>query len=159
MDDVRQRSETLYVPASYFTLATGTPVCDRFGQSVGEVKKVLIAWGEYFDGVIVTTRDGDRFVDAPEVRRITGERVELSVALSDVLHPGPKGPPGPPDVHNVRRDRLEATEDDLNVAVTQLKIAFVEDRLEVEDLERRVELVHRATQLSELDELLADLLD
>jgi hypothetical protein len=150
------RSETDYVPASYFTLEPGTPVRDRFGQPVAEIKKVLIAWSEYFDGVIVTTEAGDRFVDAPEVRRITREKVELSVALSDVVHPGPKGPPGPPDVHNIRRDRLDATEDDLTVAVTQLKIAFVEDQLSVEELERRVELVHQATQLRELDELLAD---
>ena len=145
------------MPASYFTLERGTPVTDRFGQPVGTVGKVLIAWGDYFDGIVVTTRAGERFVDAPEVRRITEEEVELTVALSDVLHPGPKGTPGPPDVHNVRRDRVEATEDDLAVAVTQLKIAFVEDRLSLEELERRVDLVHRATQLSELDELLEDL--
>ena len=130
---------------------------DRFGQPVGEVEKVLIAYGAYFDGIIVRTQSGDRFVDAPEVRRITVEDVELSVALSDVLHPGPKGPPGPPDVHGIRRDRVEATEEDRTVAVTQLKIGFVEDRLGVEELERRIDLAHRATQLSQLDELMEDL--
>ncbi|HEX8206186.1 MAG TPA: DUF1707 domain-containing protein [Solirubrobacteraceae bacterium] len=145
------------MPASYFTLERATPVTDRFGQPVGEVKKVLIAYGDYFDGVIVRTRVGDRFVDAPEVRRIEKDEVELSIALCDVEYPGPKGPPGPPDVHGVRRDRLEATDDDRTVAVTQLKIAFVEDRLGVADLERRVELVHRATQLRELDDALTDL--
>ena len=144
-------------PASYFTLEPGTPVTDRFGAPVGEIKKVLIAWSEYFDGVIVTTGAGDRFVDAPEIRRITSREVELCVALSDVLHPGPKGPPAPPDVHNIRWGRVEATEDDRTAAVTQLKIAFVEDRLTIEDLEHRVELVHQATQLSELDVLVADL--
>ena len=144
------------MPASFYTLEPGTPVADRFGQRVGEVKKVLIA-GRYFDGVIVATDAGDRFVDAPEVRRIQVDEVELHVALSDVLHPGPKGPPGPDDVHTIRRDRIDATDDDRSVAVTQLKIGFVEDRLSVEDLERRVDLAHRATQLHQLDELLADL--
>ena len=142
--------------SSFYTLEKGTPVTDRFGQTVGIVEKVLIAY-DYFDGVIVATEAGDRFVDAPEVRSIAGDEVELAVALSDVLHPGPKGPPGPPDVHTIRNDRVEATEEDRTVAVTQLKVAFVEDRLAVEDLERRIELVHRATQLHELDDVLADL--
>ena len=143
--------------ASFFTLERGTPVTDRFGQPVGEVEKVLVAYGSYFDGIVVRTESGDRFVDAPEVRRITVEDVELSVALSDVLHPGPKGPPGPPDVHGIRRDRVEATEEDRTVAVTQLKIGFVEDRVSLEELERRIDLAHRATQLSQLDELVDDL--
>jgi hypothetical protein len=145
------------MPASYFTLERGTPVTDRFGQPVGKVNKVLIADGSHFDGVIVTTRAGDRFVDAPEVRRITGEDVELTVALADVEHPGPKGPPGPPGVHGIRRDRLLATDDDRSVAITQLKIAFVENQLTVEELERRVEAANRASQLRELDEVLVDL--
>jgi hypothetical protein len=144
------------VPASFYTLARDTPVTDRFGQPVGTVKKVLIAY-DHFDGVIVATDAGDRFVDAPEVRHIGEDEVELAVALSDVLQPGPKGPPGPPDVHGIRRDRLAATDDDRTVAVTQLKIAFVEDRLTVDELERRVERVHNATQLRELDDVLANL--
>jgi hypothetical protein len=145
------------VPASYLTLERGTPVTDRFGQPVGEIAKVLIAWSEYFDGVIVATPAGDRFVDAPEIRRITADEVELSVTLSDVVHPGPQGPPAPPGVHNIRLDRLELAEEDRTGAVTGLKIAFVEDRLSIEELERRVELAHQATQLAELDELVADL--
>jgi hypothetical protein len=145
------------VTSSYLTLEPGTPVTDRFGQPVGKVKRVLIADPEYFDGVIVTCPAGDRFVDAPEVRRITDGEVELAVALSDVEHPGPKGPPGPPDVHGIRRDRLEVTDEDRAVAVTQLKIAFVEDQIGVEELERRVEQAHKAAILHDLDGLLADL--
>ena len=142
--------------ASFFTLEPGTRVTDRFGQAVGRIEKVLVAYGEYFDGVVVSTSAGDRFVDAPEVRRIGADEVELSVALADVLHPGPKGPPGPHDVHGIRAGRVDATEEDRDVAVTQLKSAFVEDHLGIEELERRVELVHRATRLPELDQALAD---
>lgn len=145
------------MPVSYLTLERGTRVTDRFGQPVGRVKRVLLAEGSHFDGVIVSTRVGERFVDAPEVRRIAEDEVELTVALSDVEHPGPKGPPGPPGVRGIRRDRLAATTEDRAVAVTQLKIAFVEDRVSVEELERRVERAHRATELRELDGLLADL--
>jgi hypothetical protein len=84
------------VAASYFTLERGTLVTDRFGQPVGRIKRVLIAEASHFDGVIVGTRVGERFVDAPEVRRITQNEVELTVALSDVEHPGPKGRPDRP---------------------------------------------------------------
>ena len=143
--------------ASYFTLEPGTAVVDRFGQPVGVVKKVLIAWSHYFDGVVVATDVGDRFVDAPEVRRIVAGEVGLSITLADVLHPGPKGPPGPPGVHNVRRDRSEITDDDREAAVAGLKIAFVGDQLSIDELERGVELAHRAIELSELDALFAGL--
>lgn len=139
--------------SSFYTLEAGTPVTDRFGQRAGTVKKVLIAY-DYFDGVIVETEAGDRFVDAPEVRSIEPQEVELAVALSDVLHPGPKGPPGPPDVHTVRAGREDATENDRTAAVTQLKVAFVEDRLAIEDLEHRVERAHHARTLGDLDAVL-----
>ena len=64
--------------SSYLTLQAGTPVTDRFGQPVGGIKRVLIAEAQYFDGVIVTCPAGDRFVDAPEVRRIADGEVELA---------------------------------------------------------------------------------
>jgi len=55
-------------PASYLTLEPGTPVVDRFGEAVGAVERVLTLTGPFFDGIIVKTRAGSRFVDAPEVR-------------------------------------------------------------------------------------------
>jgi hypothetical protein len=61
-------------PASYLTLARGTPVVDRFGAPVGKVERVLTINAEHFDGIIVKTRSGSRFVDAPEVRRIRAAR-------------------------------------------------------------------------------------
>jgi hypothetical protein len=142
--------------ASFYTLEPGTPVTDRFGHAVGEVVRVLIA-GVFFDGIVVSTVAGDRFVDAPEVRHIEPDEVDLRVTLSDVLFPGPEGPPAPPAVRNIRWDRVDATEDDRAAAITTLKVAFIEDRLEVGDLERRVDLVHAATELSELDSIVADL--
>ena len=141
--------------ASYFTLKRGTPVSDRFGRPVGWVKEVLIAYHTSFDGLVVTTECGDRFVDAPEVRRITERAVELGVAAADVLRPGPGGPLGPPDVRAVPGDRIGATDDDRAGAVAQLTAAFVGDRLDLAELERRIELVHEATRLDELDHVLA----
>ena len=137
--------------ASFYSLTPGTPVEDRFGRPVGEVKQELIA-GDYFDGLIVGTPVGDRFVDAPEVRRITDDEVQLAVTVADVEHPGPKQG----GIHGVRRGRREATVDDID-AVTRLKVAFVDDRLTVEDLERRVEAAHQAELLTELDRLVEDI--
>ena len=51
---------------------------------------------DIFDGLVIDVRlgpGGIRFVDAPEVRRITPADVTIAVALEDVLHPGPPGPP------------------------------------------------------------------
>jgi hypothetical protein len=47
---------------------------DRFGQPVGAVKRTLVLEGGGFDGIIVETDAGKRFVDAPEVRRISRAR-------------------------------------------------------------------------------------
>jgi hypothetical protein len=144
-------------PASFFTLERGTPVADRFAHPVGTIERVLIAYGTYFDGIVVATPVGARFVDAPEVRRIARDHVELAITLSDVVHPGPKGNLGPPGIHESRRDRSVADDDDRSIAMTRLKMAFVEDRIDIDELERRVELVHRASRLCELERLVRDI--
>jgi hypothetical protein len=58
-------------PTSFLTVAPGTPVVDRCGREVGELERALLLEGGGFDGIIVRTRVGRRFVDAPEVRRIS----------------------------------------------------------------------------------------
>ena len=52
-------------PTSFLTLEPGTSVVDRFGQSVGAVERVLLLDGDGFDGIVVDTPAGRRFVDAP----------------------------------------------------------------------------------------------
>ena len=58
-------------PTSYLTLPAGTRVVDRFGQRIGRVARVSLHDGGNLDGIIVSTDLGARFVDAPEVRRIS----------------------------------------------------------------------------------------
>ena len=137
-------------PASFLTLQTGTTVVDRFGVPVGPVERVLIA-GDYFDGIIVGTPAGRRFVDAPEVRRIDTARVRLSIARADVEHPGVPRVLG---AHTARSGRTDASEADRRAVIDGLKYAYVHDRLTTDDLAHRVEAAYTATTLDELEAIL-----
>ncbi len=65
---------------SYKVLERGTPVCDRDGGAVGSVRQVLENAAEHiFDGLVIDTPGGERFVDAPEVARIAERRVTLTL--------------------------------------------------------------------------------
>jgi len=51
------------------------------GTRVGVVRRVLDNKREHiFDGILIDTDAGRRFVDAPEVARITRSRVTLSIS-------------------------------------------------------------------------------
>jgi hypothetical protein len=55
-------------PISYRVLAKGTAVETSDGQPFGTVKMVLeVRAKDVFDGVVVKTPTGDRFVDADEI--------------------------------------------------------------------------------------------
>ncbi|MCW3001267.1 MAG: hypothetical protein JWQ20_565 [Conexibacter sp.] len=59
------------VAISYKVLRRGTPVRSADGVELGTVRRVHEAKREnIFDGIDVDTRDGLRFLDAPEVARI-----------------------------------------------------------------------------------------
>ena len=64
----------------YKLIPRGVPVVSSDGVEVGTVQKVLDNAREHiFDGIIIATPDGRRFVDAPEVGRITEKRVTLTI--------------------------------------------------------------------------------
>jgi hypothetical protein len=64
----------------YQALPKGVPVVSSEGIELGKVQRVLDNAREHiFDGIVIRTRDGDRFVDAPEVARITERLVTLSI--------------------------------------------------------------------------------
>jgi hypothetical protein len=64
----------------YKVLPRGTPVHTSDGERLGTVYRVQDNAREHiFDGIVVTTPDGRRFVDAPEVARITEKRVTLTI--------------------------------------------------------------------------------
>jgi hypothetical protein len=75
---------------SYLALRRGTRVRGSDGVEVGRVRRVQNNAREHiFDGIVVETRQGRRFVDAPEVARIAEHAVTLSVPAAEVLAAAP----------------------------------------------------------------------
>jgi hypothetical protein len=69
---------------SYHALPRGVPVLSADGIQLGTVQRVLDNAREHiFDGIVMKTEKGNRFVDAPEVARITNRRVTLTINAID----------------------------------------------------------------------------
>jgi hypothetical protein len=67
----------------YKVLARGTPVRTSDGVQIGTVRRVQDNAREHiFDGVVIDTPDGRRFVDAPEVARIFERAVVLTITAA-----------------------------------------------------------------------------
>jgi sporulation protein YlmC with PRC-barrel domain len=99
-------------PGSYFTISRGVPVITSDGVEIGRVKRVLIVHVKnVFDGIVVSTKQGDRFVDGPEVARIYERAVILSIdaeEASALPRPGETATAGPRPIaqrleHGIRR--------------------------------------------------------
>lgn len=72
-------------PIAYTALADGTPVQSSDGVEVGLVRRVLAdESANLFDGIVVKTADGERFVDAPEVGDLHERLVELKITAEQV---------------------------------------------------------------------------
>ena len=68
----------------YKVLARGTPVRSSDGVQVGTVRRVQDNAREHiFDGIVIDTPDGRRFVDAPEVARIFERAVILTITADE----------------------------------------------------------------------------
>jgi DNA uptake protein ComE-like DNA-binding protein len=72
-------------PSSYLLLAKDTPVFGSDGGVVGKVKEVLCDPGDdIFDGLVLTTSLGDRYLEAGDVTAIHERGVDVSIAAADV---------------------------------------------------------------------------
>ncbi len=93
---------------SYKVLEPGTPVVDRDGGEIGSVREVLENAAEHiFDGLVLDTPAGQRFVDAPEVARIAERRVTLTLDAEDAAAlPERDSAGGPTFRANARGGRL-----------------------------------------------------
>jgi len=68
----------------YKVLRRGTPVRSADGVEIGTVRRVQDNAREHiFDGIVIDTRDGRRFVDAPEVARIFERAVVLTITADE----------------------------------------------------------------------------
>ncbi len=68
----------------YQVLRRGTAVRSADGEPVGTVRRVLDNAREHiFDGIVVDTPDGRRFVVAPEVARIYERAVVLTIPADE----------------------------------------------------------------------------
>lgn len=104
------RRMDLGAPASYLTLTDGTPVFSADGQRIGVVGHVLAdADADVFDGIVIDTRPGNRFADAPEVDRIHERGVVLTLDAREAADlPEPSRNPA-----TMRADPDDVTPDDL----------------------------------------------
>ena len=76
---------------SYKVLRRGTPVRSSDGVELGKVRRVQEAKREnIFDGIVIDTKAGVSFVDAPEVARIAERAVTLTFPAAEAdqhIHP------------------------------------------------------------------------
>ena len=87
---------------SYLALRRGTHVRGSDGVEVGRVRRVQNNAREHiFDGIVVETKEGRRFVDAPDVARIAERAVTLSITAAEVLGSAP-----PPSSMRERLDQM-----------------------------------------------------
>jgi hypothetical protein len=91
----------------YKALPRGVPVVTSDGVELGRVHRVQDNEREHiFDGIVVTTRDGRVFVDAPEVARITVSRVTLTIDAEEAKDlPTHRGFRGTLETHAKRTGR------------------------------------------------------
>lgn len=83
-------------PIAYLVLETGVPVLASAGEEVGRVTRVLsVPEDDIFDGLILDTPDGDRFVDAASVAALYERGVVLALSAEDARRlPEPSANPG-----------------------------------------------------------------
>jgi len=78
---------------SFKVVRRGTPVRSSDGVALGTVRRSQEAKREnIFDGIVIDTKKGKLFVDAPEVARIAERAVTLTFTAAEAeqhLHPVP----------------------------------------------------------------------
>ena len=92
---------------SYKLLKRGTPIVSSDGIELGTTDRVLENKKEHiFDGIVMRADGGERFVDAPEVGRITDAIVTLTIDAAEAANL-PRYEAGAPEFGaNVRAGRL-----------------------------------------------------
>ncbi len=100
-------------PIAYSALPAGVPMLSETGKQFGTVERVLeIPDKDLFDGIVVATATGSRFVDADQVAQVTTAYVRCTVTDEQAANlPEPSGTPSfranaSADTGSSLRDRL-----------------------------------------------------
>jgi hypothetical protein len=82
-------------PISYLVLKKGTALLTSSGQTLGTVEHVLSDESlDLFDGIVVKTAQGPRFVDASQIGTITEASVQTNLTDDEAAQlPQPDGEP------------------------------------------------------------------
>jgi hypothetical protein len=84
---------------SYEAAVLGTPVLSTSGAEIGTLEHLLeVPELDVFDGFVVATTGGLRFIDADDVREITRSHIQTSL---DDAQASQLPPPGGPPVYHV----------------------------------------------------------
>ncbi len=84
---------------SYEAAVLGTPVVSTSGTQIGTLEHVLeVPELDVFDGFVIATSGGLRFIDADHVRRITRSQIQTDL---DDAQASQLSPPGGPPVYHV----------------------------------------------------------
>jgi hypothetical protein len=80
---------------SYEAAVPGSPVLSSSGQEIGTLEHVLeVPELDVFDGIVIATKAGLRFIDADHVGRITLRHIQSSIDDDQAATlPPPDGPP------------------------------------------------------------------
>ena len=83
------------VPISYQAAVRGTPVLSSSGATIGTLEHVLeVPEVDVFDGIVIATHGGLRFIDADQVLQITRSHIRCDVSDAQAGQlPPPDGPP------------------------------------------------------------------
>jgi hypothetical protein len=83
------------VPIAYSALEKGVPLLGQSGRQFGTVEHVLhIPAEDLFDGIVVATHAGLRFVDRDQIREITTAYVRCAISDDQIAAlPAPDGTP------------------------------------------------------------------
>ena len=80
---------------SYKAAVVGTPVLSTSGARIGTLEHVLeVPDLDLFDGIVIATHAGLRFIDADQIREITRSHIQSSLDDAQASQlPPPDGPP------------------------------------------------------------------
>lgn len=82
-------------PISYEAAVRGTPVLSSTGTKIGTLEHVLeVSDLDIFEGIVIATHHGLRFIDAEHIPQITTTRIQTS--LDDEQAAKLQPPSGPP---------------------------------------------------------------